>query len=76
VDSGAIRIDGQDVREIKKDDLRLKLGLVLQDNFCSPIRDREHPLRAADATDTRYAAAQLANADAFIRHLPHATRQS
>ncbi len=33
VDSGSIRVDGQDVREVKKDDLRRKLGLVLQDNF-------------------------------------------
>ena len=33
VDNGSILIDGLDVREVKKEDLRRKLGLVLQDNF-------------------------------------------
>jgi len=47
VDSGAIRIDGLDVRAVKKDDLRRKLALVLQDNFfVCRHGDGEHPLRA------------------------------
>ncbi|MDQ2996457.1 MAG: ABC transporter transmembrane domain-containing protein, partial [Chloroflexota bacterium] len=33
IDSGQITIDGQDIRLIKKDDLRRQLGIVLQDTF-------------------------------------------
>jgi len=73
VDSGAILIDGQDVREIKKDDLRLKLGLVLQDNFlfADSVIENIRYGRPDAADEEVIAAAQLANADAFIRHLPH-----
>lgn len=73
VDSGSIRIDGRDVKDVKKDDLRRKLGLVLQDNFLfadtvmANIR-----YGSLDATDEEVmAAAQLANAETFIHRLPH-----
>jgi ATP-binding cassette subfamily B protein len=33
IEQGKISIDGKDLREIKKDDLRQDLGLVLQDTF-------------------------------------------
>ncbi|MGH2461342.1 MAG: ATP-binding cassette domain-containing protein [Chloroflexota bacterium] len=33
IDQGAVRIDGQDVRRIKKEDLRRQLGIVLQDTY-------------------------------------------
>jgi ATP-binding cassette, subfamily B, multidrug efflux pump len=73
VDSGSIRIDGLDVRHVKKDDLRRKLGLVLQDNFlfASTVMEniRYGRLEASDAEVK--AAAQLANADLFIHRLPH-----
>jgi ATP-binding cassette subfamily B protein len=72
VDSGAIRIDGVDIRDIKMDDLRRKLGLVLQDNFLfadtvmANIR-----YGRLDATDEEViAAAKLANAHSFIHRLP------
>jgi len=72
VDGGAIRVDGLDVCDLKKDDLRRKIGLVLQDNFLfadtvmANIR-----YGRLDATDEEViASARLANADAFIRHLP------
>jgi ATP-binding cassette subfamily B protein len=73
VDSGAIHIDGQDVREVKKDDLRRKLGLVLQDNFLFADTVMENiRYGRLDATDEQViAAAQLANADLFIHRLPH-----
>ena len=72
VDSGAIRVDGQDVRAVKRDDLRRKLGLVLQDNFLFADTVMENiRYGRLDATDEEViAAARLANADAFIRRLP------
>ncbi len=73
VDNGSILIDGLDVRNVKKDDLRRKLGLVLQDNFLfadTVIENiRYGKLGATD--DEVIAAAKLANADTFIHRLPH-----
>ncbi len=73
VDSGSIRIDGLDVREVKMDDLRRKLALVLQDNFLFAGTVMENirygRLEASDAEVI--AAAHLANADLFIHRLPH-----
>ncbi len=73
VDSGSIRIDGRDVREIKKDDLRRKLGLVLQDNFLFAGSVMENiRYGRLEATDEEViAAAKLANAHLFIHRLPH-----
>jgi ATP-binding cassette subfamily B protein len=73
VDSGAIHIDGQDVRALKKDDLRRRLGLVLQDNFLFAATVMENiRYGRLEATDEQViAAAKLANADLFIHRLPH-----
>jgi ATP-binding cassette, subfamily B, multidrug efflux pump len=73
VDGGSICIDGRDVRDVKKDDLRRKLGLVLQDNFLFAATVMEN-IRYGNpsATDEQVmAAARLANADLFIHRLPH-----
>jgi len=72
VDSGAIRIDGQDLREVSMNDLRTKLGLVLQDNFLFTGTVMENiRYGKLDATDEEViAAARLANADTFIHRLP------
>ncbi len=72
VESGSIRIDGQDVRAVKKDDLRRKLGLVLQDNFLFAGTVMENiRYGRLEATDEEViAAAKLANADLFIHRLP------
>lgn len=76
VDSGRILIDGQDIRTIKKDDLRRRLGLVLQDNFLFAdtvmANIRYGRLDASDEEVIQ--AAKLANADHFIRRLPHGYR--
>ncbi len=72
VDQGAVRIDGHDLRTVGKDSLRSALGIVLQDTYLFAESVREN-LRYGrlDATDDEIeAAAKLANADAFIRHLP------
>jgi len=73
VDSGAIVIDGRDVRTVKKEDLRRRLGLVLQDNFLFADTVMENiRYGRLDATDEEViAAAKLANADLFIHRLPH-----
>jgi ATP-binding cassette subfamily B multidrug efflux pump len=72
IERGAIRIDGQDVRAVKKDDLRQKLGLVLQDNFLFTGTVMENiRYGRLEATDEEVIeAARLANADVFIRRLP------
>ena len=72
IQSGAITYDGIDVREISKDALRRSLGVVLQDThlFTGTVADNIRYGRL-DATDEEVeAAARLAGADGFIRHLP------
>ena len=73
VDGGAITYDGIDVRDIRKDDLRRSLGIVLQDThlFEGTVADNIR-FGKLDATDDEVAgAARTANADSFIRRLPH-----
>nr|WP_325297987.1 ABC transporter ATP-binding protein [uncultured Dysosmobacter sp.] len=72
IQSGAITYDGIDVRDIEKDSLRRSLGVVLQDThlFTGTVADNIRYGRL-DATDEEVeAAAKLAGADTFIRHLP------
>ena len=72
IQSGTITYDGIDIRDIQKDSLRRSLGIVLQDThlFTGTIADNIR-YGKPDATDEEVrAAAQLANADTFIRHLP------
>ena len=72
VQQGIITYDGIDVKDIAKDSLRRSLGIVLQDThlFTGTIADNIR-YGKLDATDEEIrAAAKLANADSFIRHLP------
>ena len=72
VQEGTITYDGIDVKDIAKESLRRSLGMVLQDThlFTGTIADNIR-YGKLDATDEEIrAAAKLANADAFIRHLP------
>lgn len=73
INSGTITYDGIDVKDIKKDDLRRSLGIVLQDThlFTGTISDniRYGNLHATDEEVKE--AAKLANAHTFIKHLPH-----
>ena len=72
IQSGTITYDGIDVKEISKDSLRRSLGMVLQDThlFTGTIAENIR-YGKLDATDEEVvAAAKLANADTFIRHLP------
>ena len=73
IQRGSITYDGIDVKLIKKDSLRHSLGIVLQDThlFTGTIADNIR-YGKEDATDEEViAAAKLANADTFIRHLEH-----
>lgn len=72
IDGGKILIDGADLRDFPKEDLRTQLGIVLQDTFLftGTVRDNIRYGRL-DATDEEiHEAARLANADTFIHRLP------
>jgi ATP-binding cassette subfamily B multidrug efflux pump len=72
IDSGRICIDGVDIRHMKKDDLRRKLGIVLQDTFLfsSSVMENIRYGRLAASDEEVIAAAKLANAHQFIHRLP------
>ncbi len=73
VPDGKIRYDGININKIKKADLRHSLSMVLQDThlFTGTVMDNIR-YGKLDATDEEVIqAAKLANADSFIRHLPH-----
>ena len=72
IEDGKIRYDGININKIKKADLRKSLGIVLQDThlFTGTVAENIR-YGKLDATDEEVkAAAKLANADSFIRHLP------
>ena len=73
VQGGRILYDGFDVRDISKESLRHSLGIVLQDThlFTGTITDNIR-FGKLDATQEEIEkAACIANADSFIRRLPH-----
>ncbi|SDB26524.1 ATP-binding cassette, subfamily B [Streptococcus henryi] len=72
IQKGKIHYDGINISKIKKADLRRSLGIVLQDThlFTGTVMDNIRYGRL-DATDEEcIEAAKLANAHAFIKHLP------
>ena len=73
VQGGSVIYDGIDVRDIKKDALRRSLGIVLQDThlFTGTVAENIR-FGKLDATQEEIEkAAKIANADSFIRRLPH-----
>jgi ATP-binding cassette subfamily B multidrug efflux pump len=72
VDSGAILIDGHDIRELTRHDLREMFGMVLQDTWLYNDTIMENiRYGRPDATDAEVAAAaETAHVDHFIRTLP------
>lgn len=73
VQGGTVVYDGIDIRDIKKDDLRRSLSIVLQDThlFTGTISDNIR-FGKLDATQEEIVrAAKIANADSFIRRLPN-----
>jgi ATP-binding cassette subfamily B multidrug efflux pump len=72
VDAGAIRVDGVDIRDLKRGELRRLFGMVLQDTwlFSGTIRENIAYGRETAAADAVVSAAKAAQADHFIRTLP------
>jgi ATP-binding cassette subfamily B multidrug efflux pump len=72
VKEGFISVDGNDIRNIKVNDLRTSMGIVLQEPFFFATSIRENLLYASpDATDEEIiSAAKTANAHYFISRLP------
>lgn len=72
IQSGTITYDGIDVTNIKKDDLRRSLSMVIQDThlFTGTIADNIRYGRLDATDDDVRQAAIIANADSFIRRLP------
>ncbi len=71
INDGKIFYDGINISDIKKSDLRMSLGMVLQDThlFTGTVMENIRYGRL-DATDEEvYEAARLANADGFIKML-------
>ncbi|MCX6080566.1 MAG: ABC transporter ATP-binding protein [Chloroflexi bacterium] len=73
ISGGSIKIDGKDIREIQKASLRRHLGLVLQDTFLfsGTVLDNIRYGRLDATDDECIQAAMMADADHFIRQLPH-----
>jgi ATP-binding cassette subfamily B protein/subfamily B ATP-binding cassette protein MsbA len=72
-DTGRVTIDGHDLRELKIESLRRQVALVLQEPFLFPLSIADNiSYGRPDATrEEIIAAATAANADEFIRRLPH-----
>jgi HlyB family type I secretion system ABC transporter len=71
--SGAIKIDGTDMREINLRHLRKNFGMVLQDNFLfrGSVRDNILAGRPGLSFEDAVQAARLAGAEEFIERLPN-----
>jgi ABC-type bacteriocin/lantibiotic exporter with double-glycine peptidase domain len=70
--SGAIKIDGTDLREINLRHLRQSFGVVLQDNFLfrGTVKDNILAGRPGLSFEDAVRAARLAGAEEFIERLP------
>lgn len=72
VDSGSIRVDGTDIRDITRGSLRTSYGMVLQDTWLrtGTIRDNIRMGKPQASEDEVIAAAKAAHAHSFIKRLP------
>lgn len=73
IDSGTITYDGIPIKNIKKDDLRKSLSIVLQEThlFTGTIMDNTRFGNPDASDDDVYQAAKLSHADEFIHDLDH-----
>lgn len=71
--SGAIKVDGKDIRDITRDSLRAGYGMVLQETWLRSGTVRENIIMGKpDATDEEVvAAAKKSHAHGFIKRLPN-----
>jgi ATP-binding cassette subfamily B protein len=72
VDAGRVTLDGVDIRDMRREDLRAQFGMVLQDTWLFGGTIRENiAYGAAAASEAQISeAAQAAYADHFVRTLP------
>ena len=72
INSGTIKIDGVDIREMKRSDVRQMFGMVLQDTwlFNGTIRDNLRYSKPDATEDEIIAVAKEAHVDHFVRSLP------
>ena len=72
VTSGAVRIDGIDVRDVSMNSLRSQIGIVLQDTFLfsASVMENVRFGRPGASDEEVIEAIKLANADSFIERLP------
>lgn len=73
IDSGAILIDGVDIRDMRRDDLRRLFGMVLQDTwlFSGTVRENIAYGREGATEEMIVAAAKAAHVDHLIRTMPN-----
>jgi len=73
IQSGSIRVDGVDIREVTCESLRKQLGTVLQDNFlfADTVMENIRYGNPSAKDEECIAAAKLANADQWITRLPN-----
>ena len=72
IDKGSIKIDGIDIRDLTRDNLRRTFGMVLQDSwlFGGTIRENIAYGRENATEEEVVAAAKAAHVDHFVRTLP------
>ena len=73
IDEGSIKVDGKDIDEWDRNSLRRRIGMVLQDSFLfsESIMENIRYGRLMRTDEDVLVAAQMANADGFIRKLPN-----
>jgi ATP-binding cassette subfamily B protein len=71
--TGLVKIDGQDLKELDLGHLRTQIGVVLQENFLfrGTVRENIAMTKPAASLDEVVRAAQMAGAHEFIQRLPH-----
>lgn len=72
VNGGSILLDGNDLRDYRREDLRKTFGVVLQDTalFAESVKENIRYGNSHATMEEIAAAAEMAGADAFIRRLP------
>lgn len=72
LNDGSIKVDGIDIRDISRKNLRQQFGMVLQETwlYSGTIRDNIRYGRPEATDEEVYEACRMANVDSFIRTLP------